>query len=91
MAYRCKLNGSKECDGCGGCIPTQPAESPKITKGDRIRKMTDEELAEWLHNIAHYEDQEGNPMVSIYNMDKEKEESVYDSFGDLLEWLNEEV
>lgn len=30
MAYRCKLNGSKECDGCGGCTPSQPPETGVI-------------------------------------------------------------
>lgn len=63
----------------------------KLTNADRIRKMTDEELAEWLHNIAQYEDSEEEQMVSIYNLDSKKDEEVRDSYGDLLEWLRREV
>lgn len=61
------------------------------TNADRIRNMTDEELAEWLHNIAQYEDADGEPLVSIYDLDKKEEVELYDSYGNLLEYLQKEV
>ena len=57
---------------------------------DRIRNMTDEELAEWIHNISHDNEAE-EPNVCIYDLDQEKEIVLYDSYGDLLEWLQAEV
>lgn len=66
-----------------------------ITNADRIRNMTNEELAEWLHNITQfYKDddvEQLEPMVSIYDLDKELDIIVRDSYGDLLEWLQKEV
>ena len=62
----------------------------RITNGDRIRSMTDEELAEWMHNMVDFEKDE-EPMRSIYNLDTEETEEIYDSYGDLLEWLQKGV
>ena len=61
-----------------------------MTNADRIRNMTDEELAEWIHNISH-DNEAGEPNVCIYDLDKEEEIVLYDSYGDLLEWLQAEV
>lgn len=61
-----------------------------MTKADKIRSMSDEELAEWLHNITQFEE-DVEPMISIYNLDTEKDETLHDSYGDLLEWLQKEV
>lgn len=58
----------------------------RITNGDRIRSMTDEELAEWMHNMVVF-DKDEELMWSIYNLDTEETEEIYDSYGDLLEWL----
>ena len=63
----------------------------KLTNGDRIRKMTDEELAEWLYNMVQFKDSEEEYMVGIYNLDSKKEEEVRDSYGDWLEWLKRAV
>ncbi len=60
------------------------------TNSDRIRSMTDEELADWLHNIDAYTGDDDEPYASMYNLDTEKTEEVYDSYGDLLDWLKEE-
>ena len=57
------------------------------TNADRIRAMSDEELAEWLHNITQFDGDDGELMISIYNLDSEKDEDIRDSYGDLLEWL----
>jgi uncharacterized phage protein (TIGR01671 family) len=60
------------------------------TNADRIRTMTDEELAEWLTNMCDFEKNE-EPYKSIYNLDTEKEEEIHDSYGDLLIWLQSEA
>ena len=61
------------------------------TNADRIRSMSDEELAEWLTNMCEFmnpEDEE--PYKSIYNIDTEKEEIVHDSYGSIMDWLQSE-
>ena len=60
------------------------------TNADRIRNMSDEELAEWLTNMCDTERHE-EPYKSIYNLDTEHEEEIHDSYGDLLKWLQAEV
>lgn len=60
------------------------------TNADRIRRMTDEELAVWMHNSDFYDGEDDELYMSIYNLDSEKSEDVYDSYGDLLDWLKEE-
>ena len=65
-------------------------ESDRQTNSDRIRNMSDEELAEWIHNMCDFEKDE-EPYKSIYNLDTEQEEEIHDSYGDLLKWLQSEV
>ena len=60
------------------------------TNAERIRNMTDEELAEWLTNMYDFE-KFGEPYKSIYNLDTEEEEEIHDSYGDLLKWLQSEA
>ena len=60
------------------------------TNSERIRNMTDEELAEWLTNMCDFEKDE-EPYKSIYNLNTEQEEEIHDSYGDLLKWLQSEV
>ena len=62
----------------------------KETNADRIRNMTDEELAEWLTNMCNFEKNE-EPYKSIYNLNTEQEEEIHDSYGDLLKWLQSEA
>ena len=62
----------------------------KATNADRIRNMSDEELAEWLTNMCDIERHE-EPYKSIYNLDTEQEEEIHDSYGDLLKWLQSEA
>ena len=59
------------------------------TNADRIKNMSDEELAEWLTNICDFKKDE-EPYKSIYNLDTEQEEEIHDSYGDLLKWLRSE-
>lgn len=59
------------------------------TNADRIRSMTDEELAEWITNMCDLE-RHGEPYKSIYSLDTDNEEEIHDSYGDLLIWLKTE-
>ena len=63
-------------------------EKPQ-TNADRIRSMTDKELAEWITNMCEFE-RHGEPYKSIYNLDTDNEEEIHDSYGDLLSWLKAE-
>lgn len=60
------------------------------TNADRIRNMSDEELADWIQNMCEFEKDE-EPYRSIYNLDTEQEEEIHDSYGDLLNWLQSEA
>ena len=62
-----------------------------MTNADRIRNMSDGELSEWIHNIVKFQGEDMEPMVSIHDLDKEQDEVIHDSYGDLLEWLQKEV
>ena len=84
----CAFGIEQNCDECRMCIK----EGKKQTNADRIRSMSDEELAEWLTNMCEFmnpEDEE--PYKSIYNIDTEKEEIVHDSYGSIMDWLQSEV
>lgn len=65
-------------------------ESDSHTHADRIRNMSDEELADWLTNMCDIE-RYGEPFKSIYNLDTYNEEEIHDSYGDLLKWLQSEA
>lgn len=60
-----------------------------MTKGDMIRSMNDEALAERIHNIDHFYDDHDNFCVSLMVEDDTQE--TEDSYGCLLEWLQEEA
>lgn len=60
-----------------------------MTKGDMIRSMNDEALAEWIHNIDHFYDDYDNLYVSL--MVEDDTQKTEDSYDCLLEWLQEEV
>lgn len=78
-----------EFPSLGGCTSGMP-DRKVITNADRIRNMSDEELAGWLTNMCDFE-KDGEPYKSIYNLDTEQEEEIHDSYGDLLKWLQSEV
>ena len=59
------------------------------TNAERIRNMSNDELAEWITNMCDIERNE-EPYKSIYNLNTEQEEEIHDSYGDLLKWLKSE-
>lgn len=65
-------------------------ENDRRTNADRVRNMSDEELADWLNNMCNFEKDE-EPYKSIYNLETEKKEEIHDSYGDLLIWLQSEA
>ena len=80
----CKYNSnSRDDEPCCRCDSRQ-------TNAERIRNMTDDELAEWLTNMCDFEKNE-EPYKSIYNLNTRKEEEIHDSYGDLLKWLQSEA
>lgn len=92
----CKLckyeNCSMESKECIGCKQNATDKYTRMTNADRIHSMSDEELAEWLTNMFDFinpEDEE--PYKSIYNIDTEKEETVHESYGSIMDWLQSEV
>lgn len=76
-------NNSRDNEPCCRCDSNH-------TNADRIRNMSDEELAEWIHNMCDFEKNE-EPYKSIYNLDTEQEDEIRDSYGDLLNWLQSEA
>ena len=75
------------CEKCGYIKPQCQCEEPK-TNADRIRHMTDEELAEMLHNIGSYVEG-GEPKIDIWL--GEDMSTLSDDYGNILEWLQAEV
>lgn len=84
MEATCKL-GTKGCWNDGKCRATSNCECKVITNADRIRAMTDEELAEFLcgvyddDNCGVYQAESGKFINGITILD-------YDEFK-ILEWL----
>lgn len=78
-----KLDGHG--DGLVTCVMLEVETSKyNYTNADRIRAMSDEELADLLHNIGSYvEDEE--PLIDIYI--GESKTTLDDGFGFILEWL----
>lgn len=79
----CKL-GKKGCFDDGRCHALGNCENKITTNADRIRAMSDEELAELLAVTDHYWD-DGVCVVNFGDV------HVHDSKDDILEWLQSEV
>lgn len=80
----CKHKGTNThvCDECTSDYGMY--EKKIITNADRIRSMSDSELAEWLATIDHYWD-DGESIVNFGGV------RMHDSKEDILDWLKEEV
>lgn len=59
-----------------------------MTNADKIRNMSDSDLADLLHNIGSYVEN-GEPLIDIYIGDDKT--TIDDSYGHILEWLATEV
>ena len=59
-----------------------------MTNADRIRNMSDEELADMIHNIGSYVE-DGEPLIDIFI--GEEKTTISDDFGSIKEWLQAEV
>lgn len=81
-----KCKGCKKYHENADCKECEP--DYKITNADRIRTMSDEELADMLHNIGSYVEN-GEPLIDIYI--GENKSTIDDSFGFILEWLKSEA
>lgn len=58
-----------------------------ISNADKIRNMSDGELADMLHNVGTYVEN-GDPMIEIWIGDSK---NIFDdSFGHIKEWLQKE-
>lgn len=87
---KCKIQRGRPV--CNSCFSYDKFIPIAITNADRIRSMSDEELAEWLTNMCEFMNQEDEePYKSIYNIDTEKEKIVHDSYGSIMDWLQSEV
>ena len=88
MSYcgECYYQG-KKLKPCSTCYCGSEAKT-ELTNADRIRSMSDEELADMLHNIGSYVEK-GEPLIDIYI--GENKSTIDDSFGFILEWLQSET
>ena len=59
-----------------------------MTNADRIRNMSDADLADMLHNIGSYVE-DGEPLIDIFV--GEEKTTMSDDFGSIIEWLQAEV
>ena len=60
----------------------------KETNADRIRNMSDEELARFIQNISVYSEDE-EPIIDVCI--RETHTTLYNDYGDILEWLQSEA
>lgn len=62
-----------------------------MTNAEWIRSMSDEELATWLHNICVFVSSDNEePYLSVLDS-KGNEAEIYDSCGNIVNWLREET
>ena len=60
----------------------------KETNADRIRNMSDEELARFIQNISVYSEDE-EPIIDVCI--RETHTTLSNDYGDILEWLQSEA
>ena len=60
----------------------------KETNADRIRNMSYEELARFIQNISVYSEDE-EPIIDVCI--RETHTTLYNDYGDILEWLQSEA
>ena len=87
---KCKYDSKESSEfPCVECSHNRVVDyfEPK-TNADRIRNMSDEELADFLHNIGSYVE-DGEPLIDIFV--GEEKTTISDNFGSIKEWLQSEV
>ena len=70
-----------------GCDFMEIAEKKEIN-ADRIRNMSDEELARFIQNISVYSEDE-EPIIDVCI--GETHTTLYNDYVDILEWLQSEA
>lgn len=79
----CKYQNKTECEEpCKGCTHNATDNYEPMTNADRIRSMSDEELAEWLD--------ENTSSVYIHSVPCEECVKEMECVCCLLEWLKSE-
>ena len=85
--YGCKLckyeNCSMESKECIGCKQNAVDKYTRMTNADRIRSMSDEELAEFIEQVSV------DSMDTIYGVKEYKE--IWEYKETALKWLKSEV
>lgn len=79
----CKL-GTKGCFEDGRCHALGNCKNKIKTNADRIRHMSDEELAEFLYGTDHYVDD--SECIVCFS-----ETRLHDGKEDILDWLQSEA
>ena len=81
----CKYESeSVESKYCMGCKQNAIDKYEPMTNADKIRSMSDEELAEFLYGLDHYWD-DGQYILII------EDTNLNDGKEDILDWLQSEV
>ena len=60
----------------------------KETNADRIRNMSDEELAIFIHNVSAYSEDD-EPIIDVCI--RETHTTLYNDYVDILEWIQSEA
>lgn len=60
-----------------------------MTNAEKIRRMSEEELAEFFESIETYNDFYGEPLIGFYINDEDVE--IGENTGDIINWLKSEV
>ena len=82
ISCNCKHNrNSRDNEPCCRC-------DSRHTNADRIRNMSDEELARFIRNISVYSEDE-EPIIDVCI--RETHTTLYNDYGDILEWLQSEA
>ena len=83
------LGTSKHEYPCNECTNNRATDHYRpMTNADRIRNMSDADLADMLHNIGSYVE-DGEPLIDIFV--GEEKTTMSDDFGSIIEWLQAEV
>ena len=80
----CRYQNDFEFHACHICHMEKDMYKPKKTNADRIRAMSDEELAEWIWGVAC----PGFPATCFGSCPEGQEKSCSECW---LEWLKKEV